>query len=88
MSTPHQVGLTNPFGKESPSPQPTSSQTSTIDLTEISGLKNVNMQLPVGVSLASLPGASALPGRKDNHEGICEVSHLFLNKKNDFFKNY
>ncbi|XP_011495155.1 PREDICTED: tyrosine-protein kinase transmembrane receptor Ror isoform X2 [Ceratosolen solmsi marchali] len=72
-STPHQVGSTNPFGRLPPSPQPTSSQTSTIDLTEISGLKNVNMQLPVGVSLASLPGASSLPGRKDNHEGICEL---------------
>lgn len=36
------------------------------------------MQLPVGVSLASLPGASALPGRKDNHEGICEVNIIFI----------
>ncbi|XP_023244990.1 tyrosine-protein kinase transmembrane receptor Ror [Copidosoma floridanum] len=31
------------------------------------------MQLPAGVSLASLPGASSLPGRKDNHDGTCEL---------------
>ncbi|XP_031780573.1 tyrosine-protein kinase transmembrane receptor Ror isoform X3 [Nasonia vitripennis] len=73
LSTPNQLGSTNHFGRSPPSPQPTNSQTSTMDLMEISGLKNVNMQIPVGVSLANLPGASLLPGRKDNHEGICEL---------------
>ncbi|XP_058797126.1 tyrosine-protein kinase transmembrane receptor Ror isoform X2 [Phymastichus coffea] len=73
ISTPYQQGPTNTYGKLPPSPQPTGLQPSTIDLTEISGLKNVNMQLPVGVSLASLPGVSTLSGRKDNHGGICEI---------------
>ncbi|KAK9305820.1 hypothetical protein QLX08_003324 [Tetragonisca angustula] len=61
MSTPHisHLASTNPFSILSPSPQPTSSQSSTIDVHTISGLKNVNIQLP--------------SGRKDNHDGKCEV---------------
>ncbi|XP_076762037.1 tyrosine-protein kinase transmembrane receptor Ror isoform X1 [Xylocopa sonorina] len=61
MSTPHisHLASTNPFSILPPSPQPTSSQSSTIDVHGISGLRNVNMQLP--------------PGRKDNHEGKCEI---------------
>ncbi|XP_026297812.1 tyrosine-protein kinase transmembrane receptor Ror isoform X3 [Apis mellifera] len=61
MSTPHisHLASTNPFSILSPSPQPTSSQTNTIDIHTIGGLRNVNMQLS--------------PGRKDNHEGKCEV---------------
>ncbi|XP_017892247.1 LOW QUALITY PROTEIN: tyrosine-protein kinase transmembrane receptor Ror-like [Ceratina calcarata] len=57
MSTPHisHLASTNPFSILSPSPQPTSSQSSTIDVHGISGLRNVNT------------------GRKDNHEGKCEV---------------
>ncbi|OAD53154.1 Tyrosine-protein kinase transmembrane receptor Ror, partial [Eufriesea mexicana] len=57
MSTPHisHLASTNPFSILSPSPQPTSSQSSTIDIHTIGGLRNVNMQLS--------------PGRKDNHEG-------------------
>ncbi|XP_034188022.2 tyrosine-protein kinase transmembrane receptor Ror isoform X1 [Osmia lignaria lignaria] len=61
MSTPHisHLASTNPFSILSPSPQPTSSQSSNIDVHTIGGLRNVNMQLS--------------PGRKDNHEGKCEV---------------
>ncbi|XP_076163536.1 tyrosine-protein kinase transmembrane receptor Ror [Ptiloglossa arizonensis] len=61
MSTPHisHLASTNPFSILSPSPQPTSSQSSTTDVHTIGGLRNVNMQLS--------------PGRKDNHEGKCEV---------------
>ncbi|XP_076396754.1 tyrosine-protein kinase transmembrane receptor Ror isoform X2 [Megachile rotundata] len=61
MSTPHisHLASTNPFSILSPSPQPTSSQSSNIDVHSIGGLRNVNMQLS--------------PGRKDNHEGKCEV---------------
>lgn len=61
MSTPHisHLASTNPFSILSPSPQPTSSQSSTIDVHTISGLRNVNIQLP--------------SGRKDNHDGKCEV---------------
>lgn len=69
MSTPHisHLASTNPFSILSPSPQPTSSQSSTIDVHTIGGLRNVNMQLPTG--------------RKDNHEGKCEVSAHFYEKK-------
>ncbi|XP_053985343.1 tyrosine-protein kinase transmembrane receptor Ror isoform X1 [Hylaeus volcanicus] len=61
MSTPliSHLASTNSFSILSPSPQPTSSQSSTTDVHAIGGLRNVNMQLS--------------PGRKDNHEGKCEV---------------
>ncbi|XP_012287594.1 tyrosine-protein kinase transmembrane receptor Ror isoform X2 [Orussus abietinus] len=75
-STPHMSHppATNAFGALPPSSQPTSSQSSTMDLTASSGLSNVNMQLLSGATnLASLPGASSMPARKDNHEGSCEL---------------
>ncbi|XP_033333112.1 tyrosine-protein kinase transmembrane receptor Ror isoform X1 [Megalopta genalis] len=61
MSTPHisHLASTNPFSILSPSPQPTSSQSSTTDMHTIGGLTNVNMHLS--------------PGRNDNHEGKCEI---------------
>lgn len=83
MSTPHisHLASTNPFSILSPSPQPTSSQSSNIDVHTIGGLRNVNMQLS--------------PGRKDNHEGKCEVykrdlcKSFKLNKlTNDFSFRY
>ncbi|XP_015594291.1 tyrosine-protein kinase transmembrane receptor Ror isoform X2 [Cephus cinctus] len=76
VSTPHisHLSPTNPLSILSPSPQPTSSQSSTVDLTALSGLSNVNIQLPPGMtSFAGLPGANSMPGRKDNQEGTCEV---------------
>lgn len=79
MSTPHisHLAPTNSLNILSPSPQPTSSQSSTVDFNTFSGLKNVNMQVPSGmVNFAGFPGMSAIPGKKDNHEGTCEVSPL------------
>ncbi|KAL7299022.1 hypothetical protein TKK_0008118 [Trichogramma kaykai] len=71
FSNKNYAGASSTFQKFS-NPQPTSSQISTLDVSQISGLKNVNIQIPAGVSLASLPGASLIPGRKDNQEGYCE----------------
>ncbi|KAG7200756.1 hypothetical protein KM043_001302 [Ampulex compressa] len=75
MSTPHisHLASTNPFSMLSPSPQPTSSQSSTMDFNTISGLNNVNMQLSPGINFEGLPGISSIHGRKDNHEGTCEL---------------
>lgn len=84
MSTPHisHLAPTNSLNILSPSPQPTSSQSSTVDFSTFSGLKNVNMQVPSGmVNFAGFPGMSAIPGKKDNHEGTCEVSFCHVKRK-------
>ncbi|XP_043495673.1 tyrosine-protein kinase transmembrane receptor Ror isoform X1 [Polistes fuscatus] len=76
MSTPHisHLAPTNSLNVLSPSPQPTSSQSSTVDFSTLSGLKNVNMQVPSGmVNFAGFPGLNSIPGKKDNHEGTCET---------------
>ncbi|KAI4496336.1 hypothetical protein M0804_000146 [Polistes exclamans] len=76
MSTPHisHLAPTNSLNVLSPSPQPTSSQSSTVDFSTLSGLKNVNMQVPSGmVNFAGFPGMNSIPGKKDNHEGTCET---------------
>lgn len=64
MSTPHMASA-NPFSILSP--QPTSSQSSTMDFHTISGLNNGNIQFPPNVNF------DEISGRKDNHKGTCEV---------------
>lgn len=72
MSTPHisHLASTNPFGILSPSPQPTSSQSSTMGFNTIGGLSNGNIQFPPNVNLDEV---SSISSRKDNHKGTCEV---------------
>lgn len=72
MSTPHisHLASINPFIL-SPSPQPTSSQSSTMDLNTISGLTNGNIQFPPNMNFDEI--SSSIPNRKDNHKGTCEV---------------
>lgn len=71
--TPHNVlpGRTNPFRILSQSPDPTSSQSSVVDYTARSGLSDVNMD--TSQRAFDLPGMGAVPTRKNNHEGVCEV---------------
>nr|XP_012224322.1 PREDICTED: tyrosine-protein kinase transmembrane receptor Ror isoform X1 [Linepithema humile] len=66
-STPHlsHLASANPFSI--PNPQPTSSQSSTLDFNTISGLTNGNIQFPPNVNF------DEISGRKDNHKGTCEV---------------
>jgi len=74
MSAPHisHLASTNPFSI--PSPQPTSSQSSTMDLNTISGLTNGNIQFPTDLKFPDeIPGIGSIPVRKDNHKGTCEV---------------
>lgn len=77
MSTPHisHLASANPFSILSPSPQPTSSQSSTMDFHTIGGLTNGNMQFPPNVNFDEVSGISSgiIPSRKDNHKGTCEV---------------
>ncbi|XP_019700649.1 tyrosine-protein kinase transmembrane receptor Ror isoform X1 [Harpegnathos saltator] len=74
MSTPHisHLASVNPFSILSPSPQPTSSQSS-MDFNTIGGLSNGNMQFPPNVNFDEISGISSIPSRKDNHKGTCEV---------------
>lgn len=75
MSTPHisHLASANPFNILSPSPQPTSSQSSTMDFNTISGLTNGNIQFPPNVNFDEMSSISSVSGRKDNHKGTCEV---------------
>lgn len=74
MSTPHISHLVsaNPFNI-SPNPQPTSSQSSTIDFNTISGLTNDNIQFPPNVNFDEISSISSVSGRKDNHKDTCEM---------------
>lgn len=74
MSTPHisHLASANPFIL-SPSPQPTSSQSSTMDFNTLSGLTNGNIQFPPNVNFDEMSSISSVTGRKDNHKGTCEV---------------
>lgn len=75
MSTPHisHLASANPFSIHSPSPQPTSSQSSTMDFNTIGGLTNGNIQFPPNMNFDEISGISSIPNRKDNHKGTCEV---------------
>ncbi|XP_071625867.1 tyrosine-protein kinase transmembrane receptor Ror isoform X1 [Temnothorax longispinosus] len=75
MSTPHisHLASANPFNILSPSPQPTSSQSSTMDFNTNSGLTNGNIQFPPNVNFDEMSSISSVSGRKDNHKGTCEV---------------
>lgn len=78
MSTPHisHLASANPFNILSPSPQPTSSQSSTMDFNTISGLTNGNIQFPPNMNFDEMSSISSVSGRKDNHKGTCEVCAL------------
>ncbi|XP_012268350.2 tyrosine-protein kinase transmembrane receptor Ror isoform X2 [Athalia rosae] len=74
VSTPHVSHLppTHTFNEIfSPSPHPTSSQSSTVDFTALSGLDNIQFQLPSGTvtNLANMPGRK----QSEHHEGTCEI---------------
>ncbi|XP_077273107.1 tyrosine-protein kinase transmembrane receptor Ror isoform X3 [Temnothorax americanus] len=75
MSTPHisHLASANPFNILSPSPQPTSSQSSTMDFNTNSGLTNGNIQFPPNVNFDEMSSISSVSGRKDNRKGTCEV---------------
>ncbi|KAG5324300.1 ROR1 kinase, partial [Pseudoatta argentina] len=75
MSTPHisHLASVNPFNILSPSPQPTSSQSSTMDFNTLSGLTNGNIQFPPNMNFDEMSSISSVSGRKDNHNGTCEV---------------
>jgi len=60
----------------SPSPQPTSSQSSTVDYNAISRLTHVHfgdIEVPSNVNFDEMSSISSISGRKDNHKGTCEV---------------
>jgi len=75
MSTPHisHLASANPFSILSPSPQPTSSQSSTMDFNIISGLNNGNIPFSDVKFSDEILGIGSIPNRKDNHKGTCEV---------------
>ncbi|RLU25724.1 hypothetical protein DMN91_001881 [Ooceraea biroi] len=73
MSTPPHLASANPFSILSSNPQPTSSQSSTMDFHTISGLNNGNIQFPPNMNFDEMSGISSSSGRKDNHRGTCEV---------------
>jgi len=75
MSTPPHIShlaSANPFILSS-NPQPTSSQSSTMDFNTISGLNNGNIQFPSNINFDEMSSISSISGRKDNHRGTCEV---------------